>query len=105
MSQKLRFTEARHDALRAAADGLLTFEAGKPLMKGTYWVQLRGMPEDEKVTSPRLEAAATALVAHGYLRHVHPGVPRRSGAVEITDPGRVALLRFDDAVTRRNANA
>lgn len=105
MSQKLRHTEARHDALRAAADGRLSYRSGRALGSGSFWTHLPGMPEDEKTTTSRLTATATALIATGHLRHQHPGVPHRSGAVEVTKLGRETLDRFDQIVAARNANA
>jgi len=104
MSQKLRHTEARHDVLRTAADGRLSYQSGRALGGSSFWAQLPGMPEDEKTTTSRLTATATALVATGHLRHQHPGVPRRSGAVEITKLGRETLAHFDQLTTSRNAN-
>jgi hypothetical protein len=98
----LRWSEPRHDALRTAADGRLTFQAGMAGSTGSYWAQLPGMPEDEKTTSPRFTATVTALVASGYLRHVNPG-RMRSGAVEITGPGTDTLRRFNET-TARSAN-
>jgi hypothetical protein len=105
MPQPLRHNEARHDALRTAADGRLTFQSGMALSRGSYWAQLPGMPENEKTTTPTLSATVTGLVTKGYLRHVHAGLPRRSGPVEITDLGRETLARFDDIVAHRTANA
>lgn len=101
----LRWSEPRHDALRAAAENRLTFQSGAAKSKGSFWVQLPGMPEDEKTTNPRLFACVTALIAHGYLRHASPGIPRRSGMVAITGPGRDALAHFDEIIARRNATA
>lgn len=91
----MRRTEARHDALRAASDGRLTFDSGMALSKGSFWVSLPGMPEDDKTSSGRLTTAVNQLLAGRYLRHEHPGVPRRSGKVLITDAGLDLLERFD----------
>lgn len=102
MTQKLRYTEARHDVLRTADAGRLEWRTGMS-GTGTYWAQLPGM-EDEWTTSPRLDAAATALVASHHLRHVNPS-RMRSGPVEMTGLGVAALLYFDETVARRNTNA
>lgn len=103
MSTKLRYTEARHDVLRTAADGRLTWRTGMS-GNGAFWSQLPGMPEDEQTTTPRLDAAATALLTSGHLRRVNPS-RMRSGPVEITDLGVAALNYFNELVAHRNANA
>jgi hypothetical protein len=103
MSRKLHFTEARHDVLRTAADGRLEWHTGLS-GTGAYWAQLPGMAEDDRTTTPRLDAAATALTATGHLRHVNPS-RMRSGKVEITELGIAALRYFEAHVAARNANA
>jgi hypothetical protein len=94
----MRRTEARHDALRAASDGRLTFDSGMSLSKGSFWVTLPGMPADDKTTSRSLATAVTQLLAGRYLRHEHPGVPRRSGKVLVTDAGLALLEDFDTQI-------
>jgi hypothetical protein len=91
----MRRTEARHDALRAASDGRLTFDPGMALSKGSFWVTLPGMPEADKTTSRGLTTAVNQLLAGRYLRFEYPGVPRRSGKVLVTDAGLALLERFD----------
>jgi hypothetical protein len=95
----MRRTEARHDALRAASDGRLSFDPGMTLSKGSFWVTLPGMPEADKTTSRNLTTAVNQLLAGRYLRHEHPGVPRRSGKVLLTDAGLTLLETFDAQTT------
>lgn len=95
----MRRTEARHDALRAASDGRLTFDSGMALSKGSFWVRLPGMAENETTSSHSFSNAVRQLIDGDYLRHEHPGVPRRSGKVLVTDAGLALLEHFDAQTT------
>lgn len=98
MTQPPRHTEARHGILVAAAAGRLTYQSGMALSGGSFWIQL---PEAERTRATG--TAAESLIAKGYLRHEHPGVPRRSGTVSLTDSGRVLLGQWNDYIAARTA--
>lgn len=94
MPTTIRYTEFRRAALRLAADQRLSFQSGMALSGGSYHAELLGCP-GETTTSKPLKATVTDLVAKGYLRHQHPGVPARSGAVLLTDSGRALLTDWN----------
>lgn len=90
-----RYTEFRHSALRTAAKGGLSFQSGMALSGGSYHAALPGLP-GETTTSRPLETTVGDLITKGYLRHVNPGRPMRSGPVELTDKGRALLTDWNE---------
>lgn len=90
----LRYTEFRHRTLRLAADERLSYQSGMVLSGGSYHAELFGCP-GETTTSQSLKTTASDLVAKGYLRHVNPGRPMRSGSVVLSDKGRALLTDWN----------